>query len=99
MACWAGALNQLLEDYIRKYDLQRDFLQRVLSLLSVLGEYSRGSLQYRSNPFGFIFHFYVLVFLPSNCPLQLFARTCLSRVLLLSRLNIIIYLYGNTYSL
>lgn len=96
MACWAGGLNQLLEGDIRKYDLQRDSLQRVLNLLSVLIEYSRGSLQFQSNPFGFSFHFCVLVFLPSNCPLQLFARTCLSRLLLLSWLNIIIYLYSNT---
>lgn len=96
MACWTGGLNQLLEGNIRKYDLQRDSVQRVLSLLSVLIEYSRGSLQFQSNPSGFISHFCVLVFLPSNCPLQLFARTSLSRLLLFSWLNIIIYLYRNT---
>ena len=96
MVCWAGGLNQLLEGNIRKYDLHRDSVQRVLSLLSALIEYSRGSLQFQSNPFGLIFHFCVLVFLPSNCPLQLFARTCLSRLLLLSWLNIIIYFYGIT---
>lgn len=83
LACWAAGLNQLLEDDIRKYNLQRDSVQRVLSLLSVLIEYSRGSSLFQSSSFGFIFHFCVLLFLPSNCPLQLFARTCLSRLLVI----------------
>uniref|UniRef100_A0A8B9E219 Uncharacterized protein n=1 Tax=Anser cygnoides TaxID=8845 RepID=A0A8B9E219_ANSCY len=42
-----------------------------------------------------LFLIFVLAFLPSNCPLQLFAGTCLSRLLLLSGLSIIIYLYAD----
>lgn len=81
MACWAAGLNQLLEDDIGKYNLQRNSVQRVLSLLSILIEYSRRSSLFQSS--SFIFHFCVLLFLPSNCPLQLFARTCLFGLLVI----------------
>lgn len=55
LACWAAGLNQLLEDDIRKYNLHRDSVQRVLSLLSALIQYTRGSSLFQSSSFGFIF--------------------------------------------
>lgn len=67
MACWVGGLNQLLEDDIGKYNLQRDSVQ-FLSLLSVLKEYSRGSVQFYSNPFGFIFSFLCACFSAKQLP-------------------------------
>lgn len=67
MACWVGGLNQLLEDDIGKYNLQRDSVQ-FLSLLSVLIEYSRGSVQFYSNPFGFIFSFLCACFSAKQLP-------------------------------
>lgn len=63
--------------------IYKETLNRVLCLLSVLIEYSRGSSLFQSSSFGFTFHFCVLLFLPSNCPLHLFARTCLSRLLVI----------------
>lgn len=63
--------------------IYKETLFRVLSLLSVLIEYSRGSCLFQSSSFGFTFLFCVLNFLPSNCSLHLFARTCLSRLLVI----------------
>lgn len=42
--------------------MYKETLFRVLSLLSALIEYSRGSLQFHSNPSGFIFSFLCLLF-------------------------------------
>lgn len=68
LACWAAGLNQLLEDDIRKYNLQRDSVQRVLSLLSVLIEYSRGSTLFQSSSLGFIFRFLCASFFAKQLP-------------------------------
>lgn len=80
LACWAAGLNQLLEDDIRKYNLQRDSVQRVLSLLSGLIECSRGTSLFQSSSFGFIFHFFYASFSAKQLPTS---AICLSRLLVI----------------